>query len=62
MLACATTVLRGVICGSDIQGTITTSLIALALFFGLGLVFGELARRLIEDYVHVEWERQNAQE
>jgi hypothetical protein len=54
LIAFATVSIRGLIAGTDFQGTIQTALIAMAAFYGLGLIFGELARRVIEENVHAE--------
>jgi hypothetical protein len=52
--------LRGLISGADFQGTLQTALIAMAVFYGLGLVLGELARRVVEEHVVAEWARLTA--
>ncbi len=60
LIAFATTSVRGLINGADFQGTIQTALIATAVFYGLGFVLGELARRLVEENVRAEWKRRKA--
>lgn len=61
LIACATTLARGAIGGGDFDGTVQTALAALAVFFGLGLILGELARRLVEEHAQAEWQRQKEQ-
>ena len=57
LIAFATVSIRGVITGTEFEGTLKSALIAAAVFYGLGLVVGELARRVIEDNVRSEFER-----
>jgi uncharacterized membrane protein len=57
LIAFATATIRGAISGADFEGTISAALLALALFFGIGLVCGELARRLVEEHVRNEVDR-----
>ena len=40
--------------------TTLQALIATAVFYGLGFVLGELARRLVEENVRAEWNRRKA--
>ena len=60
LIACATALARGAIGGLDFRGTVQTALVVLAAFFGLGLVLGELARRVIEEHVQTEWRRRKS--
>ena len=61
MIAFGTTVLRGAMGGSDFEGTVWAALAATAVFYGLGFVLGELARRVVEEHAAAEWERQAAE-
>jgi hypothetical protein len=49
MIAFATAVIQGLATGAAFEPALKHALSALALFFGLGLVVGELARRIVED-------------
>ena len=57
LIAFATVSVRGVITGAEFEGTLKSALFAAVVFYGLGLVVGELARRVIEDNVRSEFER-----
>ena len=61
LIAFATAAVRGLITGSDFQGTIQAALVATAVFFGLGLVLGELARRVVQENAEAEFARMNPQ-
>ncbi len=61
LIAFATAAVRGLIAGADFQGTIQAALVATAVFFGLGFVFGELARRVVEENAEAEFARLNSQ-
>jgi hypothetical protein len=61
LIAFATASLRGVIAGSDFQGTLKVALITLAVFYGIGLILGDLGRRVVEENVYTEIERQIAE-
>ena len=54
LIAFATASARGVMTGADFTGTLKAALIAAAVFYGLGLIFGDLARRVVEDNVRTE--------
>ena len=54
LIAFATAALRGLMAGSDFEGTMHSALMILALFFALGWIIGELARRVVEEQVEVE--------
>jgi hypothetical protein len=49
LIAFATAVLRGLLGQADFFGTIQTALVALGVFYVLGLVVGEAARRMVEE-------------
>lgn len=51
LLAFATVALRGVLDGSEFRSTLKLALQVGAAAFGVGVIIGELARRLIEDAV-----------
>ena len=57
LIAFAAASLRGLTCGAAFGATIQTALVAMAIFYGLGLVLGELARRVVEEHVTAEWAR-----
>jgi hypothetical protein len=49
LIAFATVVLRGLWAQGDFFGTIQTALVSLGMFYVLGLVIGEAARRIVEE-------------
>lgn len=51
LIAFATVALRGVLDGSEFQAALLLAIKVGAIFFGIGLITGELARRLTEDMV-----------
>ena len=51
LIAFAAASIRGLLTQSDFQATIETAMFALAVFFGLGIITGELARRVVEESV-----------
>lgn len=57
LIAFATAAVRGLMAGGDFAGTMQSALWILALFFGLGWIIGELARRVIEEQVEAELPR-----
>ena len=59
LIAFATASLRGLIGGTDFSGGLKTALVAAALFYGLGLIVGEMARRVVEEHVQAEFDRRN---
>jgi len=54
LIAFATVAIRGLLCGADFFGTIQTALVALGMFYILGLVVGEAARRMVEENVKAD--------
>lgn len=51
LIAFATIAIRGVLNGSEFQAVLMLAIRTGAVFFGIGLIVGELARRLLEDMV-----------
>ena len=51
LIAFATVALRGVLDGSEFQTVLILAIKIGVGFFGIGLIIGELARRLLEDMV-----------
>jgi hypothetical protein len=49
LIAFATAVLRGLLGQADFFGTIQTALVSLGVFYVLGLIVGEAARRVVEE-------------
>lgn len=49
MIAFATAVIQGLMTGAAFELALKHALLALAVFFALGLAVGELARRIVED-------------
>lgn len=45
---------------ADLSGTLTTILIRTAVFYGLGLICGELAQQLVEENAQREFEKWQA--
>ena len=60
LIAFATAAIRGLVTGADFQPAVKTALAALALFYLLGYLCGEVARRLIEEHVQLEAAREKA--
>lgn len=65
LIAFATSLIRGLLVGSDFRATLQAGLFAAAAFYGLGLLLGELARRLVEEHVvaqlaHLDTEKTKA--
>ena len=54
LIAVMTVFGRGMLAGGDFAGTIKTAAVAAGVFFVLGLLVGEIARRLVEEYVRGE--------
>lgn len=52
--------LTGVIEDQDFETTIQSALMAGGIFWGLGLILGELTRHVIEENVRAEWETAKA--
>ena len=57
MITFATVCLRGMLSGSEFLGTIRTALFAGAGFYCLGVILGEIARRVVEESVQSEFEK-----
>lgn len=57
LIAFTTSVVRGVLWGADFEGTIKGALLALAVFYALGGILGELARLVVEESIQTELER-----
>jgi hypothetical protein len=49
LIAFATAAVRGLLSQADFYGTIQTALVALGVFYVLGLVIGDAARRIVEE-------------
>ncbi|HUQ72429.1 MAG TPA: hypothetical protein VM165_23075 [Planctomycetaceae bacterium] len=60
LLAFAATTAEGAVTGLDAAGGLTTGLVRMAAFYGLGLVCGGLARLLIDEQVQKEFDRWKA--
>jgi hypothetical protein len=54
LIATMTVFGRGMFAGGDFAGTVKTAAVAAVVFFVLGLLVGEIARRLIEEHVRGE--------
>lgn len=54
LISFATSSLRGLYCGADFYGTIQAALVSLGVFYVLGLVIGEAARRIVEENLRAE--------
>lgn len=50
-IAFATATLQGAITGADFQSTLKMALVVLGVFYGLGFLCGEIARRIVEESV-----------
>jgi len=57
LIAFAAAIVQGLIDRAEFQGTLQTALLLLAVFFGLGFVVGEIARRVVEEGVQAEFDR-----
>ncbi|WP_339731252.1 hypothetical protein [uncultured Gimesia sp.] len=57
LIAFATESVRGIISHSDFFGATQSALIAAVIFFGLGLVLGEVATRLVEESARASFEK-----
>jgi hypothetical protein len=51
LIAILTVIGRGLLGDGDFAGTVKTAAVAAVAFFGVGLLVGEIARRLIEEHV-----------
>lgn len=56
LIAFATVTLKAVVSRADLEGALTSALFTGLAFAGLGLVTGELARRIVEEQVQTEFE------
>lgn len=57
LIAFATVAMRGVLDRTGLEATLNAALLAGAIAYPIGLILGDLARRLIEDTVRMEVER-----
>ncbi len=57
LMAFAATALEAAWSGTDLAGGVTTSLVHLVLFYGLGWLTGLLAGWLVEEQAQAEFER-----
>ncbi len=57
LIAFATVAMRGVLDRAGLEATLNAALLTGAIAFPIGLILGDLARRLIEDTVRMEVER-----
>lgn len=51
LIAVLTVLGRGLLGDGDFAGTVQTAAVAAAAFFAVGLLVGEIARRLVEEHV-----------
>ncbi len=56
LIAFATVTLKGVVSWTDLESSLTSALVTGLAFGGLGLITGELARRIVEEQVQTEFE------
>lgn len=61
LIAFAATAIHGAMAGRGFSAAMKTALMTGAAFFLLGLIFGELARRLVEESVRTELEQSLAE-
>ena len=54
LVAFAAMNLQGSLAGSDLPGVLQTALIVAALFFLVGLIIGDISRRVVEENVEKE--------
>ena len=57
LIAFATESVRGIVTHADFIGATQSALLAAVLFFGLGLVLGEVATRLVEESARASFEK-----
>ena len=50
-LAMAVVMLRGVVCGADLEGTLITGIINLFAFSAVGLILGSIAQSIVDNAV-----------
>jgi uncharacterized membrane protein YcjF (UPF0283 family) len=58
LISFATAALRGLFCEADFFATMQTALVSLGVFYVLGLLLGEAARRIVEENVRTQLARQ----
>jgi hypothetical protein len=58
LISFATAALRGLFCEADFFATMQTALVSLGAFYVLGLVLGEVARRIVEENIRTQLARQ----
>ncbi len=56
LIAFATESVRGIFSHADFIGATQSALVAAIIFFGLGLVLGEIATRLVEESARASFE------
>jgi VIT1/CCC1 family predicted Fe2+/Mn2+ transporter len=54
LIAFATAAIQGLISGAEFFKSVQTALLVLLVFYGLGLILGDLARRVVEESVLAE--------
>lgn len=54
LIAFATAAMRGLFTGNDFTPTVQAALLIAGLFYVLGVVCGEMARRLVEEHVQLK--------
>lgn len=57
LIAFATASINGIVSNSDFEGSLRTAMIAGAIFYVLGIAFGELGRRIVEESAEAEVRR-----
>jgi hypothetical protein len=57
LIAFATAAINGIITHCDFEGSLRTALAAGAVFYPMGLAFGELGRRIVEESAEAEVRR-----
>lgn len=57
LIAFATESVRGILSHADFIGATQSALVAAVIFFGLGLVLGEVATRLVEESARASFEK-----
>ena len=62
LIVCAASTVERVWSTDDLSATLTTVLVRMAVFYGLGLVCGDLARQLVEEDAQREFEKWQAAE
>jgi len=57
LIAFATASINGILSDSDFEGSLRTALAAGVIFYAMGLAFGELGRRVVEESAEAEVRR-----